>query len=155
MKTRLCLSFLFAVVTGLVPAIAQNAGGSQQAAPPPAAQTPPTPAPSRPTPPTRDPSTSGYVAAKELPDGAVPPSDADGNFIIGPTHTPAPEMTPADSVPKGAIYNFEMSSADSKMYPGIVRDAGTFGTPDPSDPPKLVVTINFAGSAGSGSPNVP
>ena len=40
----------------------------------------------RPTPPTRDPHTPGYVAAKELPDGAVPPADVDGNFIIGPTH---------------------------------------------------------------------
>ena len=42
----------------------------------------------RPTAPTRDPHTPGYVTAKELPDGAVPPIDADGNFIIGPTHTP-------------------------------------------------------------------
>ena len=49
----------------------------------------------RPTPPTRDPHTPGYVAAKELPDGEVPPADADGNFIIGPTHKPAPEMTRA------------------------------------------------------------
>ena len=39
--------------------------------------------------------TPGYVTAKELPDGAVPPPDADGNFIIGPTHNPAPEMTRA------------------------------------------------------------
>ena len=51
-------------------------------------QTPAAPAPARPTPPTRDPHTPGYVTAKELPDGAVPPADADGNFIIGPTHTP-------------------------------------------------------------------
>ena len=41
----------------------------------------------RPTPPARDPHTPGYVEAKELPDGEVPPADADGNFIIGPTHT--------------------------------------------------------------------
>jgi hypothetical protein len=39
-----------------------------------------------------DPNTPGYVSAKELPDGAVPPADAYGNFIIGPTHNPAPEM---------------------------------------------------------------
>src|SRR5437588_340929 len=32
----------------------------------------------RPTPPTRDPLAPGYVTAKELPDGAVPPADADG-----------------------------------------------------------------------------
>ena len=97
--------------------------------------------PPRPTPPTRDPHTPGYVTARELPDGAVPPADADGNFIIGPTHNPAPEMT-ANEATRGTIYNFEMSSADSKMYPGIARDAGTFGTPDPQDPAKLVVTTS-------------
>ena len=35
-----------------------------------------------------------------------------------------------------------MSSADSKIYPGIARDAGTFGTPDPTDPAKLIVTTS-------------
>ena len=50
----------------------------------------------RPVPPTRDPHTPGYVSAKELLDDAVPPSDVDGNFIIGPTHNPAPEMVPLD-----------------------------------------------------------
>jgi iron(III)-enterobactin esterase len=95
---------------------------------------------SRPPPPTRDPKTPGYVVAKELPDGAVPPADADGNFIIGPTHTPAPETLNRDL--DGTVYTFTMSSADSKIYPGIARDAGTFGTPDPNDPAKLVVTTS-------------
>ena len=89
------------------------------------------PRPRRPTPPTRDPHTPGYVAAKELPDGAVPPADADGNFIIGPTHNRAPEMTVQEGVPQGTVFNFTMNSADSKIYPGIARDANTFGTPDP------------------------
>ena len=71
------------------------------------------------------------MTAKELPDGAVPPADADGNFIIGPTHPPAPEMTVQEGVPQGTVHNFTMSSADSKIYPGIARDQGTFGTPDP------------------------
>jgi enterochelin esterase family protein len=103
-----------------------------------AAQT--TPAkPRRPTPPTRDPHTPGFVSAKELPDGAVPPPDADGNFIIGPTHNPAPEMQVHEDVPKGAVYEFTMTSADSKIYPGIARDAGTFGTPDPGNPARLLV----------------
>ena len=31
----------------------------------------------------------------------MPPADADGNFIIGPTHAPAPEMTVQDGVPQG------------------------------------------------------
>jgi enterochelin esterase family protein len=96
----------------------------------------------RPTPPTRDPNTQGYVAAKELPDGTVPPSVADGNFIIGPTHNPAPETALQDGAPQGAIYNFTMSSANSKIYPGVARDAGTFGVMDPSDPAKLIVTTS-------------
>ena len=99
------------------------------------------PAP-RPTPPTRDPNTPGYVTAKELPDGTLPPSDADGNFIIGPTHNPAPEMTVQEGVPQGTVYKFTMRSADSKIYPGIARDAGTFGTADPTDPRSSMVTTS-------------
>ena len=107
------------------------------------ATTPLTPPPAaRPTPPTRDPHTPGYVSATELPDGTIPSPGEYGNFIIGPTHNPAPEMIVKDGVPKGTIYNLTMSSADSKMYPGIARDAGTFGTPDPADPAKLVVTTS-------------
>ena len=96
----------------------------------------------RPTPPTRDPHTPGYVAAKELPDGAVPPADADGNFIIGPTHNRAPEMSVHEGVPQGVVRELMMKSADSEIYPGIARDANTFGTADPTDPAKLVVTTS-------------
>src|SRR5258707_3056471 len=92
----------------------------------------------RPTPPTRDPSTPGYVTAKELPDGTVPVPTADGNFIIGPTHNPAPETAAQDGVPQGATYNFTMSSSESRIYPGIAREPATFGTADPNDPAKLV-----------------
>ncbi len=110
---------------------------------PPAATTPaPTTAPARPTPPTRDPHTPGYVTATELPDGSVPSPRADGNFIIGPTHDPATEMIAREGVPQGTVYTFTMSSADSRIYPGIARDAGTFGTPDPTDPASLVVTTS-------------
>ncbi len=100
------------------------------------------PRPPRPTPPTRDPSTLGYVKAKELPDGAVPPITADGNFIIGPTHTPAPESTPQEGVPQGTIHTFTMESTDSKIYPGIAREPNTMGTADPNDPAKMVVTTS-------------
>jgi enterochelin esterase family protein len=96
----------------------------------------------RPIPPTRDPHTIGYVMSKDLDDGQLPPPTADGNFVIGPTHNPAPEMTVKESVPQGTIFNFTMSSADSKIYPGIARDANTFGTPDPSNPAKLIVTTS-------------
>lgn len=107
------------------------------------AQSPaPTPRPARPTPPTRDPHTPGYVTAKELPDGELPPPTADGNFIVGPTHKPAPEMTEHEGVPHGTVYDFTMESADSKIYPGIAREPGTFGTADPNDPAKLIVTTS-------------
>ena len=96
----------------------------------------------RPTPPAREPNTAGYVTAKELPDGSLPAIDADGNFVIGPTHPPAPEMSVRDDVPHGKICNVTMNSAESRIYPGIARDPGTFGTPDPADPAKLVVTTS-------------
>src|SRR3954464_2186476 len=134
---------LMAVATGTAAAAAQTAGGTP-ATPAPSATAPAATVqaapPPRPVPPTRDPATPGYVTAKELPDGAVPSPDADGNFIIGPTHNPAPEMAVLETVPHGAVVNLTMSSADSKMYPGIARDAGTFGTPAPSAPAKLIVT---------------
>src|SRR5258706_4962147 len=96
----------------------------------------------RPTPPTRDPRSPGYVAAKELPDGANPPADADGNFIIGRTHDIPLGMSAASGIPKGAVIEFTMNSSDSEIYPGIAREAGTFGTVDPADPAKLVVTTS-------------
>jgi enterochelin esterase family protein len=135
--SRWSLAFLIALTTGVMPARAQTVGGSPTQAPP--AQPMATP---RPTPPTRDPNTPGYVTAKDLPDGTVPPPDADGNFIIGPTHNPASEMAVQEGVPQGTVYNFTMSSADSKIYPGIARDVGTFGTVDPSDPANLLVTTS-------------
>jgi enterochelin esterase-like enzyme len=98
--------------------------------------------PARPTPPTRDPNTSGYVTANELPDDTVAPKDADGNFILGPTHNPAPEMTAQEGVPQGTVSTFTMQSSDSKIYPGIAREANTFGTADPADPAKMVVTTS-------------
>jgi enterochelin esterase family protein len=111
------------------------AGAGQTAAVPQAQPT------ARPTPPTRDPHSPGYVQARELPDGTVPPADQDGNFIIGPTHPPAAEMT-AQELTHGSVVEFTMSSADSKYYPGIARDKGTFGTPAPDNPAKLIVTTS-------------
>lgn len=98
--------------------------------------------PARQPPPTRAPDEPGYVKATELPDGTVPPANVDGNFVIGPTHPAAPEMTPKDGVPKGEVFTFTMRSTDSKIYPGIARDQGTFGTPDPENPAKLIVTTS-------------
>jgi enterochelin esterase-like enzyme len=93
-------------------------------------------------PPTRDPHTPGYVSATELPNGVNPSPDSNGNFIIGPTHDPAPESTVQATVPQGTIYHFTMDSKDSKIYPGIAREPNTFGTVDPANPAKLIVTTS-------------
>ncbi|HEV2448208.1 MAG TPA: esterase family protein, partial [Candidatus Sulfopaludibacter sp.] len=126
------MACLMALAAGSDPALAQAPAAA--------------PRPARPTPPTRDPHTPGYVTAKELPDGALPPANADGNFILGPAHAPAAEMTAHVDVPQGAVYEFTMQSADSKLYPGIAREQGTFGTPDPNDPAKLMVTTSHPAS---------
>jgi enterochelin esterase family protein len=130
-----------AVSLGLV------AGASLALAQPPAQPpaTPPQAQPQRPTPPrppTRDPNTPGYVQAKDLPDGMNAPPTVDGNFILGPTHTPAPESTVQEGVPQGTVYNFTMESKDSKIYPGIAREPRTFGEPDPQTPATLIVTTS-------------
>src|SRR5450755_3807867 len=126
----LSIAFLIGLMTGAGPAMAQAPAAPVR--------------PPRPTPPTRDPNTPGYVAAKDLPDGENAPVKADGNFILGPTHNPAPEMTVQEGVPQGTVFNFTMESTDSKIYPGIAREAGTFGTADPNDPAKLIVTTSHA-----------
>src|SRR5580704_17108578 len=130
MPRLLSIALFISLMTGLEPAMAQT----------PAAAT----RPARPTPPTRDPNTPGYVTAKDLPDGSNAPSNADGNFILGPTHNPAPEMTAQEGVPQGTVFNFTMESTDSKIYPGIAREANTFGKLDPTDPAKMIVTTSHA-----------
>ena len=85
--------------------------------------------------PTRDPNTPGFVTAKELPDGTNAPADADGDFIIGRTHHPSPELQAQPGAPQGAVYEFTMSSSDSKIYPGIARDPGTHGVVDLQEVP--------------------
>lgn len=96
----------------------------------------------RPAPPTRDPNSPGYVKARELPDGDNPPATVDGNFILGPTHKAAAESRASDSGMRGKVVEFTMESSQSKLYPGIAREAHTFGSVDPSDPAKLVVTTS-------------
>jgi enterochelin esterase-like enzyme len=98
----------------------------------------------RPQPPMRDPHTPGYVHAVELPDGVVPPADRNGNFILGPTHPPAPELHPAADVPRGRVCEFTMRSTESTFYPGIAQDAGTFNRIDPQHPDRMLVTAHAA-----------
>jgi enterochelin esterase-like enzyme len=140
MNPRNALGILFALVTSIAAlaaaqSTAPTAGATAQSSAPAAP-------PVRPAPPVRDPHTAGYVKAKQLPDGENAPPTKDGNFIIGPTHTAAPEAAEHDDVPKGKVYEFTMSSTDSKFYPGIARDKGTFGTPDSDNPAKLILTTS-------------
>ncbi len=125
MLNRVYLAIPFVLMAGIMPALGQVTGAEP---------------PKRPTPPTRDPHTPGFVQATELPDGQVPAANADGNFIIGPTHAAAPEMEVNPNATQGEVYEFTMSSADSKRYPGIMRELGTFGMPDPDNAAKLIVT---------------
>jgi len=74
-------------------------------------------------PPTHDPKNPNYPPATELPDGTLPASGAEGNFIIGPTHPPAAEVVAQEGVPTGKVYSFTMSSNDSTVFnPGMIRD---------------------------------
>ena len=122
-KLRTCIAFLLCLTAGVYSVFA---------------------AVGRRGPPARDPQSPGYVEAKELPDGAVPPASADGNFILGPTHTRAADCEVHPGVPQGKIYNLTMKSADSKIYPGIAREANTFGKADPANPARLVVASHSA-----------
>jgi iron(III)-enterobactin esterase len=129
MNTKLLIiAFCASLIAGVGLAVAQTRTATSR--------------PARPQPPARDPNTPCYVKAKELPDGAVPPADQDGDFIIGPTHKRAPEMAAQDGVPKGKVFDLTMKSQDSKFYPGIARDPGTFGKADPNDPANLIVTTS-------------
>lgn len=122
--TRLC-AFLLILLSATLPVLAQaHANGKPS------------------NPPVRDPHTPGYVLAQVLPDGQNPPPASDGNFILGPTHPPAPQSQPVADVPHGQVYEFTMDSTESKLFPGIARDPNTFGTPDPHDPATLVVTTS-------------
>ena len=53
------------------------------------------------------------VLAQE--DAVVPPPGVDGNFIIGQTHAPAPEMTVKDDVPHGKVFNLTIDEVDTDV----------------------------------------
>src|SRR6266446_2616769 len=122
-------AFLICLMAGLGPAMAQTRPQR-----PPDRQAPAKASSgSRPPDPTRDPNSPGYVKAKELPDGAIPSAKENGNFILGPTHNPAPEMSVKEGVPQGQVFEFTMESKDSNIYPGIARDPNTPTRPDPAE----------------------
>jgi hypothetical protein len=73
-------------------------------------------------PPTRNPLNPNYPPATALPDGVLPSAQANGNFVIGPTHLAAPETVAQPGVPTGKLYKFTITSSDSKIYhTGLVR----------------------------------
>ena len=70
--------------------------------------------------------------------GVNPPLDVDGNFLIGPEYTPAPENKAVEGVPQGKVQQFTIDSKDTKLLnPGIAREV--FGTVDPANPKTLIV----------------
>ena len=123
----------------LVAGVTASLAVAQAQLPTPAAQQP---APARPSAPTRDARTPGYVTATnatELAEGTLPPLDGTGNFISGPAHPPAPEMTDLPTVPHGVVHTFLINSSESKLYPGIARTPGTRAERDPANPAKRIV----------------
>ena len=111
------LGVLLSLIAGVNTARAQTPSSNPPAATRPLA----------PPPPTRAPHTPGFVVAKELPDGTNAPMDAEGNFIIGPTHNPAPEMILNTNVPQGnCLYSTHGIRRIGKIFPGIAREANTF-----------------------------
>src|SRR5690348_9082568 len=133
-------AMLICVSAGAVMAQAPPQTPAQPAQPP--AQGGSAQAPARVPAPTRDPNSPGYVKAKELPDGQLPAPTENGNFIIGPTHNPAPELAPKDPL-DGKVSVFTMESKDSKIYPGIARQQNVNGRGNPADPaaPRPAIAI--------------
>ena len=74
--------------------------------------------------------------------GANPPPNVDGNFLIGPTYAPAPELGITPGVPQGRIQQFVMDSTECAFYPGIARNA--FGRVAPNNPKTLIVETHPA-----------
>src|SRR5580698_4660295 len=106
MFRSLRIAFLIGLITGVAPISAQPPAGASGRGRGGAGAS----GGGRAAVPTRDPHTAGYVMAKDLPDGDNAPANADGNFILGPTHNAAREMSAQDNVPRGTIYNFTMQS---------------------------------------------
>ena len=91
-------------------------------------------------PPTRPfdgPGAPEFVSLVDKP-GQKPPLDVDGNFLIGPNYTPAPENKAVEGVPKGKVMQFTIDSKETKLLnPGIAREV--FGKVDPKNPKTLIV----------------
>src|SRR5438132_4208426 len=60
----------------------------------------------------------GSPPFKVLKTGENPPLDADGNFVIGPEYTPAPERTAVEGIPQGKVnvVTTDLMRADAYIY---------------------------------------
>src|SRR5579884_125286 len=55
-----------------------------------------------------------------LKTGENPPLNVDGNFVIGPDYTSAPERKVVEGVPQGKVKQFSIDSKETKLFnPGI------------------------------------
>jgi len=96
--------------------------------------------PDRPQPPTRPfdgPGAPKFTRLDGKP-GAIVPANVDGDFVVGPDYTSAPETKVVEGVPQGVVKQFQIDSKETKLFnPGIARDV--FGTVDPNNPKTLIV----------------
>jgi enterochelin esterase family protein len=92
--------------------------------------------------PARDPHSPGFALVVSLPGSRVPPPTQDGDFLLGSAHPPSPDAVLQSAIPHGRVVSFTLESTASRYYPGIARTQGTFGTPDPHDSARLVVTTS-------------
>lgn len=51
------------------------------------------------------------------------PKSNEGDFLIWAPYADAPELEVRPDVPKGTVHRFTMDSTDSKIYPGIAKNA--------------------------------
>src|SRR3954453_6327701 len=127
---RFALGFMASLAL-LAPAFSADAPGTATPAPKPAA---------RPQPPARPfdaPGAPKFTRLDGKP-GGNPPTDVDGDFVVGPDYVPAAELKVVEGVPQGKVEQFSMDSKDNKLFnPGIARDV--FGTVDPKNPKTLIV----------------
>jgi enterochelin esterase-like enzyme len=63
-----------------------------------------------------------FNSLSNLPFASGADADAEGDFIIGPDYTNAPELTVREGVPRGSLHVFTMNSEDSRIYPGIAKN---------------------------------
>ncbi len=123
------------IAVGLLAGVSSTASAQAPASPAPAAATPgQAPARGRGTPsPTRDPHTPGYRRRQ----GIARRHDSAGGCRGKLHHRPDAHPRAGNDREGGRAARhgviFTMKSTDSKIYPGIAREPGTFGTPDPGE----------------------